>query len=118
VHACCLAWQHVIAAGHPCPACQIAEFVLRRYEQNRRRETANEQRAGKGLPPLPMLPVLPPSPPPLPRTLPDGTLYVPDPAPVTRCTACGQPMAVITPGQRTHPLCATGQPAQPRREAA
>ena len=54
VHRCCLAWARVIAAGYPCPACQIALHL---------------ERTGR----------LPDEPPWIPRTLPDGSPVVPDP---------------------------------------
>jgi hypothetical protein len=54
VHACCWAWRNVIAAGFRCPACQVAQMVM----SGRRR--------------------LPPDLPPLPRTLPDGSPFVPE----------------------------------------
>lgn len=57
VHPCCLAWRRVIAAGFQCPACQIARMTA--------------ARGGR----------LPGHPPTLPRTLPDGTPFVPDTSP-------------------------------------
>jgi len=52
VHPCCWAWREVIAAGRPCPACQIARMVIR---------------TGR----------LPRNPQPLPAELPDGAPYIP-----------------------------------------
>jgi hypothetical protein len=66
VHECCLAWQHVIAAGYPCPSCQVAEIIARQLS---------------ALPGGVTRPVRLPALPPLPTALPDGTPYVPDPGP-------------------------------------
>lgn len=65
VHDCCLAWRHVIAAGYPCPACQVAEYVMKQPVT-----------WPDGSPRQVRLPRLLP----LPRFLPDGTPYVPFPA--------------------------------------
>jgi hypothetical protein len=60
-HDCCHAWRAVIAAGRPCPACQVAQVIAR-------------QPAGPdGTPRAVRLPSLPP----LPAMLPDGRPYVP-----------------------------------------
>jgi hypothetical protein len=69
VHECCLAWRHVLAAGRPCPSCQVSEIVLR-------------QPAHK--PDGTVRPVRLPALQPLPKALPDGTPYVPDPPPRLR----------------------------------
>lgn len=106
VHDCCLAWQHVIAAGHPCPACQVAVNVLKQLAAIAL--LPPEKRGAVRLPVLPPLPAL----------LPDGTPYVPEPPPAPRCAACRQRMTVIMPGQRAHPLCAEDWAAPPREEAA
>jgi hypothetical protein len=62
-HGCCIAWRHAIQADRLCPACQAAEIVLRQPTHNPD-GTAQQVR----------LPAMYP----LPRTLPDGTPYVPD----------------------------------------
>jgi hypothetical protein len=62
-HGCCIAWKRVIKAGRPCPACQVAEIVLRQ-SAHQPDGTIRQVR----------LPALPP----LPQALPDGTPYTPD----------------------------------------
>jgi hypothetical protein len=61
-HGCCHAWQAVIAAGHPCPSCQVAAIIARRAATG-----------PNGTPRPVRLPALPP----LPPTLPDGRPFVP-----------------------------------------
>lgn len=70
VHDCCAAWRQVIAFGYPCPACQVAQIVMRQPVA-----------WPDGSPRQVRLPVLPP----LPRILPDGTPYVASP---TRPALC------------------------------
>ena len=60
VHECCWTWQHVIAAGQPCPVCQLSRAVLAQD---------------------PAKPVRLPNVSRLPDELPDGTPYVPRPRP-------------------------------------
>jgi hypothetical protein len=103
VHACCLAWRRVIAAGFPCPSCEIARIV--------------KARIARGLSGLP-----PGDPPRLPRTLPDGSPFAPEvvvrpgrcaaPRSLSRLDVrCGEP-AVLYP-------CGWRCPAhRPRPEAA
>lgn len=61
-HECCRAWRAVIAAGYPCPACQLAAFIARQPKLN---PDGSIRQA--------YLPALPP----LPTVLPDGRPYVP-----------------------------------------
>jgi hypothetical protein len=65
VHACCQAWRKVIAAGYRCPSCQIAESVLRQMAEMA--APGSRKRSVR----LPLLA-------PLPTTLPDGSLFVPE----------------------------------------
>jgi hypothetical protein len=62
-HDCCTAWRSVIAAGRPCPSCQVAEIVQHQPAHNDD-GTVRQVR-------LPALPALP-------KTLPDGSPYTPD----------------------------------------
>jgi hypothetical protein len=99
VHECCLAWRHVIEAGYPCPSCRVAEIVLRQYAAMASRPA--DKRGAVRLPALP----------PLPRSLPDGTPFIPYPparpadGPVYACCGCMS----SSPGNC--PRC--GQPMQP-----
>lgn len=61
-HECCHAWREVIAAGHPCPACQVASSITRQPATNPDGSIRQVR--------LPKLP-------PLPRQLPDGRPFVP-----------------------------------------
>jgi hypothetical protein len=65
-HDCCWAWRKVIAAGHRCPACQIAGYVMSQSAYLSER-TGNPRQVR-----------LPVHPPPLPMTLPDGSPFVPE----------------------------------------
>jgi hypothetical protein len=83
VHACCLAWRRVIAAGYRCPACTAGRWLASPATRNR------------ALPPLPAL-------------LPDGTRFAPDqvPAAPPPCTShgpagpCGAPACLYPCGWR------------------
>jgi hypothetical protein len=83
VHECCLAWRHVIAAGRPCPSCQVSKILD---------SPANPNRWLPGQADIPNLPWLP-------RTLPDGTPYSPlndEPAEAELPTAAPPPPPAVS----------------------